>query len=642
MKLLRNFKWPDDALLITSLISLFGALIYWLYQLSWLGQITVWSLTGITYYIIYRKRRQSKEEALVDNRINWASWPLLAIMIGLLFYLSKQQSLNALQSPWTEIGWPFWLAYWLLAAVGLWLIKSGRRISLATITVWWLLTYSLASLIYFSAFGFDPFVHQATEKTIIAQGQITPKTPYYLGQYALVASLHRLTRLPIGQVERFLLSGLIAIFIPWLINVWFKSRQFNPSVGRLALWLWPIISWPIFIVTTPQNCAYFFLIITVLSATMSKVNQPLLWSSALASLACQPLAGWLALTTAALASLKNFSGTKATISRWLAGSLTAIALPLSLWYASWQQTANWRLAWPPIKELLGWLTTFFSYRHLWPNQESWWLNLVYSYQAWQPLLLVLLIIAGWLAWRRQPTNGIWTKIIRPLNQALLIGTILTSLVSFDFVIDYERYNYLQRFLWLALIINLPAILLSGWQWLNRWLNSKDCWLNWPIIIGLATAMTFSLYLTYPRVDNYSNAKGLSVSAADLLTVRWIENNSSSDYIVLANQQVGAAALGEYGFYPGRHSRYLANNLFYYPIPTSGQLYSYYLKMVDDYPLRSTIQEAAELAGVKQAYLVLNNYWYGFEKIAQEAAVEADTRHSLANGQTIVFSYKFSE
>ena len=441
-------------------------------------------------------------------------------------------------------------------------------------------------------------------------------------------------------MERFLLSGLIAIFIPWLISVWFKNRQFNQSAGRLVLWLWPMISWPIFIVTTPQNCAYFFLIITVVSATMNQINQPLLWSSALASLVCQPLAGWLALTTAALASLKNFSGTKATISRWLAGSLTAIALPLSLWYASWQQTANWRLTWPPIKKLLGWLATIFNCHHLWPNQEVWWLNLIYSYQAWQPLLLILLIIAGWLAWRRQPL--VWTRIIRPLNQSLLIGAVLTSLISFNFVIDYERYNYLQRFLWLALIINLPAILLASWQWLNRWISSKDRWLNWPIIIALATAVTFGLYLTYPRVDNYSNAKGLSVSAADLLAIRWIENNAPSDYIVLANQQVGAAALGEYGFYPGRHNRYLANNLFYYPIPTSGQLYGYYLKMVDDYPQRSTIKEAAELAGVKQAYLVLNSYWYGFEKIAQEATMEADARHSLANGQILVFSYQFSE
>jgi hypothetical protein len=64
-------------------------------------------------------------------------------------------------------------------------------------------------------------------------------------------------------------------------------------------------------------------------------------------------------------------------------------------------------------------------------------------------------------------------------------------------------------------------------------------------------------------------------------------------------------------------------------------------MVDDYPQRSTIQKAAKLAGVNQAYLVLNNYWYGFEKLAQEAAVEADSIEKLANNQVIIFGYDFS-
>jgi hypothetical protein len=639
MKLLQYFKWPEDLLLIISLISLFGAIVYWFYNLTWLGQIIAWLLVVITYFIIYRKRRQSKEKKRLGGQINWVSWPLLASTIGLLFYLHQQQSAAALQSPWTEISWLFWLAYYLVAVIGLWLIKSGRRISLITLIAWWLVAYGIVSLVYFSAFGFDPFVHQATEKTIIAQGQIEPKTPYYLGQYALIISLKRLTNLSVGLLERFLLPGLIALFIPWLIMAWLKSHDLGRRIGSLLIWLWPLFSWPIFIVTTPQNCAYFFLIITVLNATMSKVNQPLLWSSALASLVCQPLAGWLALTAAALASLGNSSGIKIKIARWLAGGLTAIVLPLSLWYANWQQTNSWQLVWPPFNDLIVWSKTFFNFQHLWPNQETWLLNLIYSYQAWQPILLTLLIISGWLFWRRQPI--VWSKIIKPLNQALALGTILTSLVSFNFVISYERYNYLQRFLWLALIINLPAILLAAGQLIKKWLASNDKWLGWPVMIVLAGILTSGLYLTYPRVDNYSNAKGLSVSAADLMAVRWIENNAADDYIVLANQQVGAAALGEYGFYPGRHRRYLQNDLFYYPIPTSGKLYGYYLEMVDDYPQRSTIKKAAKLAGVNQAYLVLNSYWYGFEKLAQEAAVEADSMFRLENDQIIIFFYDFS-
>lgn len=639
MKLLTSFKWPEDLLLIISLVSLFGAIIYWLYSLNWLGQIVSWLLTLAAYSIIYRKRSQSKRKKIQKSQINWVSWLLLIFIVGLLIYLYVQQSTSSLQSPWTEIGWPFWLAYYLLALAGLWLIKSGRRISIITIIAWWLLAYGVTSLIYFSAFGFDPFVHQATEKTIIAQGQIEPKTPYYLGQYALIISLKRLTGISVGLLERVLLPGLVALFIPWLVIIWSRRNNLGRKIGQLLVWLWPIFSWPIFMVTTPQNCAYFFLIIVALLATMAKINRPLLWSVALASLVCQPLAGWPALTIAALASLKNLSGTKAKIGRWLAGGLTAVILPLSLWYANWQQTKNWQITWPPVNDLIVWLKDYINFQHLWPNQENWLLNLVYSHQAWQPLSIVLLIIAGWLIWRRQPV--IWSNILKPLNQSLIISTILTSLVSFGFVISYERYNYLQRFLWLALIINLPAILLAAGQLFKKWLANNDKWLGWPVMIVLASILTSGLYLTYPRVDNYSNAKGLSVSATDLKAVRWIENNAPGDYLVLANQQVSAAALGEYGFYPGRHRRYLQNSLFYYPIPTSGKLYSYYLKMVDDYPLRESMREATQLAGVDYGYLVLNNYWYGFEKLAKEANVEADSMFRLENDQIIIFFYDFS-
>jgi hypothetical protein len=62
-------------------------------------------------------------------------------------------------------------------------------------------------------------------------------------------------------------------------------------------------------------------------------------------------------------------------------------------------------------------------------------------------------------------------------------------------------------------------------------------------------------------------------------------------------------------------------------------------MVNDYPSRQTIAEAAKLAGVHQAYFVLNDYWYGFEKLAEEAAAEADEIIKIANGAIIIFVYK---
>ena len=57
-----------------------------------------------------------------------------------------------------------------------------------------------------------------------------------------------------------------------------------------------------------------------------------------------------------------------------------------------------------------------------------------------------------------------------------------------------------------------------------------------------------MYLSYPRFDHYHNSRGFSVGRADINAVRWINDHAENDdYIVLANQQVSAAAIREFGF-----------------------------------------------------------------------------------------------
>ena len=637
MKILTYFKQPSTILLIINLISLWGTIVYWFYGLNWLGQITTLVLTALTLFIIYRKQPQSKTKISLSHPSSKISWLILIAIVTTIIYLLRQRTTLPLLSPWTQVNRYFWLSCWLIAIVGLITIKANKKISTLTIIAWWLLIYGIASCLYSTAYGFDPFIHQAAEKTIIAQGQISPKTPYYLGQYSLVITIYHLTGLAISSIERWLLPLLVACFLPWFIIEWFKQNHRSEQVGRLAAWLWPIFSWPIFIVTVPQNCAYFLLVITIMAATWPNKSPLLIWSSALASLACHPLAGLPAITIALLSSLPQIRQHWQKIIKWLAVALTALVLPLSLWLTNWQHTKKWQLGKPPINTFLASLNHVFTFSHLWPNQEHWLLNLIYGWQAWQPIVAIILILTGWYLLRNNKT--VWTSILKSLNLSLIIAIIFTSLIPFDFVIDYERYNYLARFSWLAIIINLPAAFMAFGLLAKKWLDSHYKKIIWPIIIALTALIIFSLYLTYPRDDRYSHAQGLSTSQTDFLAVQIIENQANDDYIVLANQQVSAAALAQYGFYTGKHQRYLQDDIFYYPIPTSGILYPYYLKMVNDYPSRQTIAEAAKLAGVHQAYFVLNDYWYGFEKLAEEAAAEADEIIKIANGAIIIFVYK---
>jgi hypothetical protein len=145
----------------------------------------------------------------------------------------------------------------------------------------------------------------------------------------------------------------------------------------------------------------------------------------------------------------------------------------------------------------------------------------------------------------------------------------------------------------------------------------------------------ALYLTYPRYDNYFNSRGYSVSSADIASVDWINRDATGDFIVLANQQVSAAALSQFGF----KKYYGANQLFYYPIPTSSPLYNYYLDMVYKKPSRETMFQAMDLAGVNQGYFVLNKYWWAFKKILDEAKLSADSFMDFNNGEDFMFKYE---
>jgi hypothetical protein len=149
-------------------------------------------------------------------------------------------------------------------------------------------------------------------------------------------------------------------------------------------------------------------------------------------------------------------------------------------------------------------------------------------------------------------------------------------------------------------------------------------------------ITASLYLSYPRMDNYHNSHGYSISEQCLEAVDWIEKDAKKEYIVLANQQVSVAALEKFGF-----DRYHKKNIYFYPIPTSGKLYDYYLDMVYKKASFKTMKEAMEYAGVEQGYFVLNKYWWAFPKIKREAELEATNVKEIGDGDIFIFKYELN-
>lgn len=603
---------------------IWGALIYWTFSFNLAGKIAIVLLTIISTVILFKKINKNfgstEKQSQSNNYLVSAIW--LLFFIGAVFFLFRAQSSQALISPWEQVNSWFFLIYGGLTLLTVHLTYNRTKLSQLITSLFYLLSFSVALIVYKIGYGFDPFIHQATAQIIDQLGQIQPKPFYYIGQYSLIIIFNNILGISIEMLDKLLVPVLAAIFLPISFRL-FWQRYFPQDRALTITTLLLLLPFSIFIITTPQNLAFLLLIIS-LFLNLTLRSKYLLLSSliSLATLFVHPIAGIPAiLITMAgwLYSRRNKLNPKLTKLSFTGIFLAAvIALPAAFLMLN--------------KDGLNWgnfnLNIFSSLS--WAYQESLWLNFNYFYNFNISLIILGLIIAGIFLWRyHYKTPKIF---ILPLlfSLAFFISYLLSQLLSFAFLIDYERDYYRQRILVLSIIMSLPFIALTFKYLLSKIQKQKIIWL---ILISLI--ITASLYNSYPRYDHYFNSHGYSLSQQDADTVEFIQSIAEdNNYLVLSNQQVSVAALREFGF-----SRYLANDLYFYPIPTSGPLYKYYLQMVYEYPNQKTMQKAMTLAQVDTGYLVINKYWWAAKKIIDEAKLEANDYYKLFNGEVFVFIYK---
>jgi hypothetical protein len=227
-KWLPNPVWLNSLLIIISVISLMGAVIYYFYQLN--AAVIIGILVLITLAALFLSWRLNNlnlpEEKVVDEDIQINSKPdskefdrsvlLAAVYLisfeWLLIILWQKQFDFAISSPWKAIGMDFFI-YYALATVILILNLCYNRLkslNLVLLSFHYFLSFGVALIVFKLGYGFDPFIHQATEKAIIENGFILPKPLYYLGQYSLVVMLAQLTQISYQFWDRILLIMLAA------------------------------------------------------------------------------------------------------------------------------------------------------------------------------------------------------------------------------------------------------------------------------------------------------------------------------------------------------------------------------------------------------------------------------------------------
>jgi len=642
-------KLYQNSLLITCFISFYGAVIYYLYQLNYLGIFLTLFLSIITF-ILLNKGKKVKNEIIISSNSqsptfnkNWllvaGCWLLLILNLSILL---RSATTKSIISPWEVIPSYFWIIFILNLILLVTIIlktKLSSQIILLLVAGCWLLVTSIALVVYTVGFGFDPFIHEATEKLIAAQGFVNPKPLYYLGQYSLIITLHKILFIPISILNIWLVPVLASIFLPPALFSAVKNLGAENKTALLSTLFILIFPFSFFTITTPQNLAYLFLILLILlsiepAEKLFNSKFLILNSLALATAAVHPIAGIPAILFVTMLWSKKIIKNKKFVTCYLllVTCVSVIALPTAFYLNNKTNSVISSSTTDELSPFWQLPKLFFS------GQENFLLNFLYLYGFNIEIIIIFFIIFGIWATRKKIFNIKYSilNIYLLMSIALLISYFMTKFINFSYLINYERSDFANRILLTSIFFTLPFILISLLTLIKKIIEQEKI-VKYSMLCFFIFLLSCSLYISYPRFDNYFNSRSYSTSQSDIDAVNWIAENAKNDnFIVLANQQISAAALKKFGFKKYYHTE--NGEIFYYPIPTGEKLYQYYLKMVYEKADKKTALEAADLVGADTVYFVLNNYWWAYDKILAEAKIEADEIKNI-NNNIYIFKYK---
>lgn len=557
-----------------------------------------------------------------------------------------------LRSPWDVVPRMFFIIVFL-AALGIFtLTYTGISRGLSAIIPAAFLTMLgtlVAVIVYDVGFGFDPFIHQAAESTIFTEGVITPKPFYYLGQYALVTFIARLIGGHVVLIDKFLVPIFASTIVP--VAYWSLKRSFGwkPRIALAAALGTLMIPLSSFIMTTPQGLANILMLLTAFLALPAVTRQAfprtVLLLFGITAATIHPLAGIplllfvgiiLFLTTYGRLQGSHEIGRKMILAEIIL--IGSIALPgIFLLNSLISSSAGVRFDTETISSPSAVIEQLVTDDGIESRQFKAVFDLVYFWRTHRTATILLLaLVAVFLLRRNRKVATIYAVsfIVFAANYVLL-----KTLITFPFLIEYEQSSYADRILELAVFLASPLAIYTFGRALRR-IDASYPALKIGVAVMVATLITSSVYLAYPRRDSYESSRGWSTSAADVEAVRLISADASgADFVTLANQSVSAAAIREFGFrsyFPSQDGS-RPGELFYYPIPTGDALYDVFLDMNEKLGDPDVARDAMRLTGVETVYYVVNHYWWNAQAIIISAQRTADEWWNI-NDKVSIFKY----
>ncbi len=598
------------------------------------GSILVIGLLVHLQTTTHHETERTPAESIKAPEATWSTLALLSFVSAVLFLLvttALRATTASINSPWNLFpGGTFIAIAVLFASSFLASLKSRTLIVVACVGGTLLALASLTPLLYPLGYGFDGFLHRASEAVILETGTLTPAPPSYIGQYTFITWLSRVLRIP-HTISDLWFVGALGLLLPLAATQLGTKRRGLFTIVSLLL----VLPLNIFSATTPQNVAYVLGVLALLWLIPSEQEEttPLVVPGAFLgwSLATHPLAG-LPFAFAGVAILAQ-----RLKRRWLAHALTGLSLlgsllavPLAFSLRAFLQTGNWSWNWlRTIPSSLGWfvnrLTPPATHLALWPDWANWQVYLLTFFLLGAALFAVTQDLA-----RRK----YWLSLITLSFTAIGSSWLLQLSGDFSFLISYERQDYAGRLLIVAQLFLIPAAIVGLGYWFERIERTHPRMRAAALLFALAW-FSANVYNMLPRNDAAAIGHGWNVGRSDVEAVKFIDKQASGqDYTVLANQTVSAAAISEFGF-----KRYVGD-VFFYPIPTGGPLYEQFLQMMNR-PDRDIAQEAATLGQSKLVYVVVNQYWFKSEQIIERLKAIADRTWNVERGTAYIFLFDFT-
>ncbi len=581
-------------------------------------------------------------------------------IVGVLFYLiflaisyfilRHGITTEPVRTPWYFVPKLFFIFYFFATACLIYCCTKLKPVwSLILSSIHLLFTFSVANTIFPLGFGYDPFIHQATEKYILEYGFIFPKKLYYLGQYVFVGFLSKLFQISSMVIDKNLVPALAALLLPSTIYLWakkilnikyqiFEEEMHNKNhlflYSFIPLFLFLFIPFSIFTFTTPQNLGYLFVLVLIfLFFNNYKLRITAYGLFSLMILMIHPLAG-----IAVFIFLFVLIISRLNLKKWLKFLFYIIlsfsCIPIFLFFKlltgfEVHLVNNFNLA------------AFYHNLFRWSPDLFWSPNLMHllksaAYFLWQPVavfaIIFILALFAIYKFKNNPLISLFLNFLISFIILFINSIILYFFINFPFLIASERGDFAYRLFVLATFFLIPLAIFFISLFLYSFIPQKRKLLFIILIMLIAGGVTSSLYFSYPRQDVYYYERGFNTSQYDFDAIRYLEENTREPYVVLANQQVGAGALITYGF------RYFDHQYFFYSIPTGGELYQIYWRIVYENAGREEIKKASELTGAKIVYVYFPDYWFNLGSLRKNLTPQADQIWELEKG--VIFRFKY--